>query len=113
MEAIWGFIHEPPAAPSPATVVDEVILTFNESVPSGTAINIQTGAYAGQVVPPTVEGSTTITLPTDFNTDAKIQAILNGLDLKKGGDISRTSATQVTMSDKLKSGDILKVRKFQ
>ena len=88
----------------------EVILTFAENVSAGTAINIQTGAYAGQVLAPTVEGTTTLTLPSTFNTDATIQVIMNGLELKKPGDVIRASSTQLSLSDKIKKSHILKVR---
>ena len=91
----------------------EVILTFAEGIASGVAIDIQTGAYAGQVLPPTVEGTTTLTLPAAsvFNDAATIQVIMNGLELKKaGGDVIRASSTQLSFSDKIKKNHILKVR---
>lgn len=107
-----GFIYEPAVSGGSALVVQEVVITFAEKVPSGTAINIQTGSYAGQVNPPTVEGTTTLTLPVTFNTDASLQVILNGSELKKPEDASRTSSTQLTLSDKVKNGAILKVRSY-
>lgn len=114
MSVFQGFIQEPSSGGGGTglTTALEVILTFQEIVPSGTAINIQTGAYGGQVIPPIVEGTTTITLPAAFNTDALIQVLLNGLEQKKPQDVARASATQVTLSDKLKKNTILKVRIF-
>ena len=88
----------------------EVILTFKETISAGTAINIQTGAYAGQVLAPTVEGTLTLTLPSAFNTDATHQVLMNGLELKKPGDVLRASSTQLSFSDKIKVNHILKVR---
>lgn len=108
-----GFIQEASTAGAGGlSTAQEVILTFHETVPAGTAINIQTGAYGGQVIPPTVEGTTTITLPTTFNTDANIQVLLNGLEIKKPEDAARASATQLTFSDRLKRNTILKVRQY-
>ena len=112
MAAIWGFIHEPSNTGTGTGTAEEVILTFNESVPASTAINIQDGSYAGQVTPPTLEGSMTITLPASFLTDAGIQALLNGQEIHKGADITRSSSTQVTLTFKLHTNDQLKLRKL-
>lgn len=90
----------------------EVVITFHETVPAATAINIQTGAYSGQTLAPTVEGTTTLTLPVTFSTDALIQVMLNGLELKKPEDVARASATQITLTDRIKRNTILKVRKY-
>jgi len=110
---VWQFIHEPQSGGTTGlTGAREVILTFHETVPAATAINIQTGAYPGQIVPPTVEGTTSIVLPATFNTDALIQALLNGLELKKPEDVARASATQITFTDRIKRDTILKVRQF-
>jgi len=106
-------IHEPQSEGGAGGTVtaEEVILTFPDNVSSGTAINIQDGTYAGGG-PATVEGSMTLTLPAAFNTDALIQALLNGQEIKKGDDVTRVSSTQLSFSIKLKKDDQVKVRQY-
>ena len=90
--------------------VDEVILTLNDSAyTSGTALNIQTGVYAGGG-PATVEGSATLTLPATFISDAGITVLLNGQEIKKGTDVTRISATKVALSIDLDTDDQIKIR---
>jgi len=113
VDGVFPFITEPSTSASGGlTTAQEVILTFHERIPSGTAINIQTGAYAGQVIPPTVEGTTTMTLPADYNTNTLIQVILNGLEKKKPNDAARASATQLTFAARIRKNTILKVRQY-
>ena len=108
-----SFIQEPTASGTATglTKAEEVVLTLPDKLTSGTAINIQTGVYAGGG-PATVEGTATLTLPVAFDTDALVQVIINGLEQKKPEDVSRTSSTQLTFSDKLKKNTIIKVRTF-
>lgn len=109
-----GFIHEPSSGgvASGLTQAEEVILTLPDNdLTIGTAISIQTGVYAGGG-PATVEGTATLTLPASFATDALIQVLLNGQEIKRGTDVTRTSATQVSFAEKLKKDDQIKIRIF-
>jgi hypothetical protein len=94
----------------------EVLLTFSATVASGTAINIQTGVYAGAGSPATVDNDTNVTLPTTgskFKDDARIEVILNGQDLTKGdgsgnGEAEWVSTTQIKLSMKIKNlGEVM------
>jgi len=104
------FIHEP-AVGGGATAADEAILTLPDKLTSGTAINIQTGVYAGGG-PATITGSTTLTIPVAFDTDALIQVLVNGKEQYKGAakDVFRSSSTQLTFNDDVKKDGIVKVR---
>ena len=111
MDVFHGFIHEPSSGGSGSLTAAEVILTLSDNnLTSGTALNIQDGTYPGGG-PAAVEGST-LTLPAAFNTDASIQALINGQEVKKGTDIIRVSPTQVTFPVKLKTDDQIKIRKL-
>ena len=105
------FISEPAGAAAGLTQAEETILTLPDALASGTAINIRTGVYAGGG-PATVEGTTTLTLPTTFTTDAEITVLLNGQEIKKGDDVIRASSTQLSFSTGLKKDDQIKLRIF-
>jgi len=97
------------------TTVSEVILSFPDTVPAGTAINIQTGVYGGGG-PATVFGDL-ITLPAvgaTFKTDGRVQVHLNGQNLFKGDSIGDetanwVSSTQLAFDVKVKKFSIVKV----
>lgn len=114
-ESVWGFINEPSkgSAPGPGDYeVDEVTITFAETVPAGTVINIQTGSYPGQVLPPTVFGDS-ITLPASaalFNEEGRIEVSLNGVEQAKGSKVNWLSTTQVTLSKTLYDCNKLTIR---
>lgn len=100
-------------------VLREVVLgPFTAVVAVGTAINIQTGVYAGAGSPVAVAGDTNVTLPASgaaFRDDGRIEATLNGQDLTKGdgsgnGEIEWASATQVKLNIKIKVKDELLIR---
>jgi hypothetical protein len=96
----------------------EVLLTFSALVPAGTAINVQTGAYAGAGSPAAVDNDTDVVLPTTgilFKDDGRIEVHLNGQDLSKGdgsgnGVAEWVSATQIKLNLKIKSGGSVLVR---
>ena len=96
----------------------EVILAFAETVAPGTAINIQTGVYAGALSPATIKGDSNVTLPLTgvlFADDGRIEVHLNGQELDKGdgsgnGAAEWVSSTQIKLSLKLKNGSMLMVR---
>ena len=114
METIWGFIHEPATLESLGALskAEEVILTLpDNALTAGTAISIQTGIYAGGG-PATVEGTTTLTLPATFNTEALVSVLLNGMELKRGVDVIRASSTQVSFAWRLLKRDQVKIRIF-
>lgn len=80
----------------------EVVLTFPDLVSTGTAINVQTGVYAGGG-PATVNGDT-ITFPAtavEFNGNGGIEILLNGVELEKGLNakcgVLWASTTQITL----------------
>lgn len=93
----------------------EVVLEFPDTVPIGTAINIQTGVYVGGG-PATVVGDT-ITLPQTgaaFAADGAIQVLLNGQNLERGSMLGSeeaqwVSTTQLAFSMKVKKGSSIKV----
>lgn len=90
-----------------AATYAEVVLTFPGAVVAGTAINVQTGVYAGGG-PADVDGDT-VTLPAtavEFDEDAKVEAFMNGNRLHKGtgNDIQWASTTQVTLTNALRAG---------
>lgn len=94
----------------------EVMLTFSAVVPVGTAINIQTGVYAGAGSPATVDYDTNVLFPASgaaFRDDARIEISLNGQELPKGdgtgnGVAEWASATQIKMAIPLKPfGELL------
>lgn len=100
---------------SPVDDVQEVVLTFPDTVPIGTAFNIQTGVYSGGG-PATVAGDS-ITLPNngaDFVDFGEIQVYLNGQNLEKGaslgsGEAQWVSSTQLALWRKIKKGSTIKV----
>ena len=85
----------------------EAVLVFSGAtipVPANTAINIQTGAYTGTGSPATVNGDTNVTLPASaalFNDDGRIEILLNGVELEKGGTgpcaVEWVSTTQIRL----------------
>ena len=95
-----------------------VIGPFVETISPGTAINIQTGAYAGTFSPAPVTGDLNVTLPAAgviFKDDGRIEVHLNGQDLPKGdgsgnGVAEWVSATQIKLSLKVKNKDTIMVR---
>lgn len=99
---------------SPVTV-DEVVLTFPDTVLADTAINIQTGVYGGGG-PATVYGDI-IVLPASgvaFKDSGNIQIYLNGQNLFKGDSIGDeeanwVSTTQIAISSKVKKFSTIKV----
>lgn len=99
---------------SPITV-DEVVLSFPDTVPADTAINIQTGVYGGGG-PATVFGDA-ITLPATgaaFKGSGNIQVYLNGQNLFKGDSIGDESAnwvssTQIALDVVIRKFSIIKV----
>lgn len=105
----------PVIAGSPIDDVQEVVLTFPDTVPIGTAFNIQTGVYSGGG-PATVVGDS-ITLPnngTDFVDFGEIQVYLNGQNLEKGaslgsGEAQWVSSTQLSLWRKIKKDSTIKI----
>jgi len=102
-----------------AFVLREVVLgPFTGLVTPGTAINIQTGVYAGAGSPAAVTGDSNVTLPASgaaFKDDGRIECHLNGQDLPKGdgsgnGIAEWVSATQIKLSLKVKPKDTIMVR---
>lgn len=97
------------------TIAREATLEFPDTVPAGTAINIQTGVYGGGG-PATVFGDT-ITLPATgaaFKGDGLIQVYLNGQNLYKGSGIGDETAnwvstTQIALDVVIKKFSIIKV----
>jgi len=95
--------------------VNEVVLTFPDTVPADTAVNIQTGVYGGGG-PAAVFGDL-ITLPTTgvlFKGDGRVQVYLNGQNLFKGDSIGDEAAnwvstTQIALDVKIKKFSILKI----
>jgi hypothetical protein len=96
----------------------EVVLVFSAAVNAGTAIDIQTGVYAGGGSPATVVNDTNVTLPTTgaaFMGDGRIEVILNGQDLDKGdgtgnGSAEWVSTTQIKLNVKIKNNGLIIVR---
>jgi len=96
----------------------EVVLVFSAQVAAGTAIDIQTGVYAGAGSPATVINDTNVTLPVTgaaFMDDGRIEVILNGQDLDKGngtgnGDADWVSTTQIALNTKIKNNGLVIVR---
>jgi hypothetical protein len=95
-----------------------VIGPFTALVTPGTAINIQTGVYAGAGSPAPVTGDFNVTLPASgavFRDDGRIEGHLNGQDLPKGdgsgnGVVEWVSATQIKLGLKVKPKDTIMVR---
>ena len=96
----------------------EVLLVFSALVAVGTAIDIQTGVYAGAGSPATVTNDINVTLPAigaTFKDDGRIMVLLNGQELNKGdgtgnGVAEWASATQLKFNVKIKSGGCVIVR---
>jgi hypothetical protein len=96
----------------------EVFLEFSASVAPGTAINIQTGVYAGAGSPATVRGDTNVTLPASgaaFADDGRIEITLNGQELEKGAGIGLqeaqwVSSTQIAFSIRISPGNVVAVK---
>jgi len=99
----------------------EVVLVFTGAttpVASGTAININTGAYSGVGSPATVKGNTNLVLPSaavDFNNYGSIEVSLNGVELDKGSTGSNgvvwASTTQLQLPIKrIFSGNKLTIK---
>lgn len=92
----------------------EVSLLFSApSVPAATAINIQTGVYAGAGSPATVTRDTNVTLPSSaaaFNDDGRIEITLNGQELEKGVDVLWVSTTQISISKIIYPGNVVIVK---
>jgi len=96
----------------------EVLLVFSALVAVGTAIDIQTGVYAGAGSPATVTNDVNVTLPVagaTFKDDGRIMVLLNGQELNKGdgsgnGVAEWASATQLKFNVKIKSGGCVIVR---
>lgn len=102
-----------------AFTLREVVLgPFVETVAPGTAINIQTGVYAGAFSPVPRTGDLDVTFPAagvTFKDDGRIEVHLNGQELPKGdgtgnGVAEWVSATQVKLGIKVKNKDTLLVR---
>lgn len=100
------------------TLREVIIGPFTALVTPGTAINIQTGVYAGAGSPAAVTGDSNVTLPASgaaFKDDGRIEGHLNGQDLPKGdgsgnGVVEWVSATQVKLGLKVKPKDTIMVR---
>lgn len=96
----------------------EVLLTFTELVAPGTAINIQTGVYAGTNSPAAVDNDVNVTLPASgaaFKDDGRIEVHLNGQELAKGdgsgnGVAEWVSSTQIKLNLKIKNQGCVLVR---
>ena len=97
----------------------EVILgPFTALVAPGTAINIQTGVYAGAGSPVSLDGDLNVTLPgtgAAFKDDGRIEVHLNGQELTKGdgagnGEAEWVSTTQIKVNIKIKVGGTVLVR---
>lgn len=96
----------------------EVFLEFSGQVAPGTAINIQTGVYAGAGSPATVRGDTNVTLPSSGATyadDGRIEITLNGQELEKGAGLGQQeaqwmSSTQIALSIRILPGNVLAVK---
>lgn len=101
-----------------AFALREVVLTFSALVAAGTAINVQTGAYAGAGSPATIKGDVDVTLPAvgaAFAGDARIEIKLNGQELDKGdgtgnGIAEWVSSTQLKINLKIKPSGMVLVR---
>lgn len=95
-----------------------VIGQFTALVTPGTAINVQTGAYAGIGSPAPVTGDLNVTLPASgaaFKDDGRIEVLLNGQELTKGdgsgnGVAEWVSATQIKLGLKVKPKDEILIR---
>ena len=97
----------------------EVVLgPFLEVVSAGTAINIQTGVYAGAFSPVASTGDLNVTLSVSgvaFKADARIDVFLNGQELPRGdgtgnGVAEWVSTTQIKLGIKIKPFGELTVR---
>jgi hypothetical protein len=97
---------------------EAVLGPFTALVAVGTAINVQTGVYAGVGSPVPVGGDTNVTLPASgaaFKDDGRIEVHLNGQELTKGdgsgnGEAEWVSSTQIKLNIKIKNKDQLLVR---
>jgi len=102
-----------------ATAVDEVVLTFPDTLAPGTAFNIKTGVYGGGG-PATVEGDQ-IDLPATgalFAADGKFTVHWNGQLLKKGAsggaaEANWASSVQLSLSSRIRPGNEITVRRVR
>lgn len=100
------------------TELREVVLYFGQTVPSGTAINVNFGTFGGQTSSTTVSGDPDVTFPSTgalFMDDARIEVHINGLEQTKGdgsgnGSAEWVSTTQIKLSTDIKTIDILMIR---
>jgi len=96
----------------------EVVLAFSTLVAVGTALDIQTGVYAGAGSPAGVDGDIDVTLPLSgalFKGDGRIEVHLNGNELTKGdgsgnGEAEWVSPTQIKLNIKIKNKGAVLVR---
>lgn len=96
----------------------EVFLEFSATVAPGTAINVQTGVYAGAGSPATVRGDANVTLPAagvTFADDGRIEITLNGQELEKGSGLGVreaqwVSSTQIALALRIQPGNVLAVK---
>lgn len=110
--------NEATVTTSPQELREVVLGPFTAVVAVGTAINIQTGVYAGAGSPAAVAGDTNVVLPatgTAFKDDGRIEVTLNGQELTKGdgsgnGEAEWVSTTQIKLSLKVKPSGAIMVR---